>query len=247
MTLPPRVLRASQQMRQHLDAFDWSGLTPGRRNILEAFLRLAARQGYAAVTMRALGKEIHLKAPSIYSHFPGGRDEIVAESLRWDYYRFGLAALEAVADCKDGSEFFDAMVRIQLTHQLDRPESDLWDIVVASDRIGGGFLQRDIREEMDHWLRLCARMYETAAQEMGYDNVEAKVRVVMTILNGASSWCGWSGNPKDLEACAEQAIAITRSMLSLQVKESSGSLKKSRAAAGRSSRSTNSGRPVASP
>lgn len=139
MTLPPRVLCASQQMRQHLDAFDWSGLTPGRRNILEAFLRLAARQGYAAVTMRALGKEIHLKAPSIYSHFPGGRDEIVAESLRWDYYRFGLAALEAVADCKDGSEFFDAMVRIQLTHQLDRPESDLWDIVVASDRIGGDF------------------------------------------------------------------------------------------------------------
>lgn len=195
--------------------------------------------------MQALGRELNVKAPSIYSHFPNGRDEIVAESLRWHHYRFGVAALEAIEGCNDAGEFWDAMVRVHLQRQLDRPESDLWDIVVTAERIGG-FLQPETREEMHHWLRLCVQMYEAAAIEMGYDNVETKVGVVMTILNGASTWCGWSGNPEDLGACADQAVGITRAVLSLQDKSPSGSLRKSGATAKPLSRPADSDRAVSS-
>jgi AcrR family transcriptional regulator len=195
-----------------LEKFDWSDQTPGRRNILDAFLKLAASMGYSAVSMRVLSNEINLKAPSIYSHFPGGRDEIVAEALRWHYYSYGIAVLEATDGCRTPDEYWDALVTIHVTRQLERPESDLWDLVVATDRIGG-FLQPEIRKEVRNWLSICEGLYEAAALDLGCSDAKVKASVVMTLLNGSGSWCGWSGTKAHLEVCAQMGITVTRSIL----------------------------------
>lgn len=147
MTLPPRVQQACDQMRRHLDQFDWTKLTNGRRQVLETFLELATTQGFTGVTMRGLAKALDVKASSIYFHFPDGRDEIVAQSLRWHYHNWGTAILSAVENSAGASEFWDSMVRTHVKRQLELPESDLWDILVATDRICG-FLQPEIRREM---------------------------------------------------------------------------------------------------
>jgi AcrR family transcriptional regulator len=211
--LPQRVQIATREIKRQLEKFDWSDLTPGRRNILDAFLKLAGSMGYSAVSVRVLSSEVNLKAPSIYSHFPGGRDEIVAEALRWHYYRFGIAVLEATDSCQTADEFWDALVRLHVVRQLERPESDLWDLVVATDRIGQ-FLQPEIRKEVHHWLSLCEALYEAAAHDMGYSEVKVKASIVMTLLNGAGSWCGWTGEKAHLDVCAQMAIAVTRNLLS---------------------------------
>lgn len=96
-TLPVGLKQVREELEELLNRFDWSGLTAGRKNILRVFLQLATAEGYGAVTMRTLGMALNIKPPSIYSHFPGGRDEIVTESLRWHYYNFGILVLELIA------------------------------------------------------------------------------------------------------------------------------------------------------
>ena len=215
MSLPAQVQLARDELRRHLDRFDWAGQTARRREILQTFLKLATTEGYSSVTMRRLAKAIGVKASSIYFHFPAGRDEIVTESMRWHYYEWGTAFLAAVDQHDSASEIWDAMVRVHLARQLSLPESDLWDILVAMDRIGG-FLPSEIREEIDHWLHLFPRMYEAAALEMGYRNCSTAVHVVVAVLDSATSWCRWSGDEQDLKALVDHATAISRSLLSSQ-------------------------------
>lgn len=213
MSLPAQVQLARDDLRRHLDRFDWAGQTARRREILQTFLKLATTEGYSSVTMRRLAKAIGVKASSIYFHFPAGRDEIVTESMRWHYYEWGTAIVDAVDQCNSASEIWDAMVRVHLTRQLSLPESDLWDILVAMDRIGR-FLPVQIREEIDHWLHLFPRMYEAAAHEMGYRNCDTAVHVVVAVLDSASSWCKRSADQQDLVTQVKQAIAMTHALLS---------------------------------
>ncbi|AJC80829.1 TetR family transcriptional regulator protein [Rhizobium etli bv. phaseoli str. IE4803] len=217
MSLPPRVMTARNLFKQHLDQRDWSDLTPGRRRILEVFLKLATYEGYSAVTMRLLAKEANVKASSIYFHFPEGRSEIVAESLRWHYSNWGYAVLEAIDKTSSVDEFWDALVVTAAKRQISHPASDLWDLLVRMDRIGG-FLEIEFRHEIDHWLDLCAGLFETAAEEMGYLPSKRAVRAIMALLDAASTWCEWSGDPAELEACADQAVLLSRTILTSQEK-----------------------------
>ncbi|KAA5740510.1 TetR/AcrR family transcriptional regulator, partial [Acinetobacter baumannii] len=133
---PKEVLSARDQIAEHLAQFDWSSLTNGKRNVLQTFLTIASAQGYAAVTMRSLAKALNIKAPSIYSHFPDGKDDIVAEFLRWHYYNFGIAMLDVIDTIDDTEQLFNKMVNVHFTRQVTIPESELWDMLVASDRAG---------------------------------------------------------------------------------------------------------------
>ncbi|MNC15606.1 hypothetical protein D3C75_634300 [compost metagenome] len=162
--------------------------------------------------MRSLGEILNLKAPSIYSHFPGGKDDIVTECLRWHYYTFGLTLVEALSTVDNAEDFFDSMVRVHFTQQHLRPESDHWDLLVCSDRVGR-FLQDDIRGEIDDWMNLLAGLYEMAAVEMGFKNVKMKVQIIMSMLDDATAWSDWSGSPSDLPAMTDEVLKILKAIL----------------------------------
>src|SRR5262245_14296192 len=49
-----------------------------REAILEAARALYAKGGYAGVTMRAIGEQLSIRAPSLYHHFDG-KEQIFAE------------------------------------------------------------------------------------------------------------------------------------------------------------------------
>src|SRR5262245_22791589 len=209
---PPR-LRAANQLRQYLEKVDWSHLTYRRQQILEAFVSLASTNGYESVTMRRLGERVGVKAPSIYRHFEGGRDEIVTEAYRWHFYRFASALLEGVDHTNDVDEYWNSLVRVHLQRQLESPENDMWDILMASDRIGG-FLPADARDEYTEWLGLYEQMLAAAASELGYasDDVGKFVKVVVKVLDTANEWCRWDGTQNGLRLCVDQAIAISRAL-----------------------------------
>jgi AcrR family transcriptional regulator len=217
MALPPQIAHVCDKMRTHLSQFDWSAMTNGRRQILAAFLKLAIAQGYGAVTMRGLAQAVDVKAASIYFHFPGGRDEIVGETLRWHYYNWGTAILQTVESSRNAEEFWDSLVRAHVQRQIELPESDLWDIFVATNRVYG-FLRKDFHDEILDWLDLCTRMYEAAALEMGYDVGLDLARAVMKLIDNVSSWYGDAGPDGGSEVCIRRTIAITRAMLSCERK-----------------------------
>ncbi|MGW9414493.1 TetR/AcrR family transcriptional regulator [Arthrobacter cupressi] len=211
MNLSPRE-RANAAVREFLSSRDWSAQTPARRRILAAFLQLATTRGFDSVTMRTLGRELDMKAPSIYSSFPQGKDEIVAESLRWFTHTFARDLLAGAEEAKSPEEYWAALVRFHLAQQLQRPEADLWDLLVATDKVAR-FLADEVRDEVGLWMGLHADMYAAAAEEMGYELPVRTTKVIFTLLDGAGRWAGWSGSDDDLAELLDHTVALTRSIL----------------------------------
>lgn len=207
---------ARDTFAHRLEEWDWAGQGASRRHILEAFLELAIANGFNSVSMRTIANAVNIKPPSLYSHFPGGRDEIVAESLRWHFHRFGLALLEAVDHAQSAGEFWDAMVRLHFTRQVRLPESNLWDLLVATDRMAT-ILPADLRAQVDDWVSLHEHMYAAAARDMGYRQPEERVRIVVTLLEGATRWAPGQYDDVELDSMADKAVLLSRTVLSLEL------------------------------
>ncbi|BCW45222.1 TetR/AcrR family transcriptional regulator [Arthrobacter sp. StoSoilB5] len=205
---------ARDAFAHRLEEWDWAGQGASRRHILEAFLQLAIANGFNSVSMRTIANAVNIKPPSLYSHFPGGRDEIVAESLRWHFHRFGVALLEAVDQAESAGAFWDAMVRLHFTRQVTLPESNLWDLLVATDRMAT-ILPADLRAQVDDWVSLHENMYVAAAVDMGFKQPEERVRVVMTLLEGATRWASTDPDDEELTALTDRAIALSRTILEM--------------------------------
>ncbi|WP_327743469.1 TetR/AcrR family transcriptional regulator [Streptomyces europaeiscabiei] len=206
--------RAVEEFDKHLSELDWSRQSASRRAILEVFLRLATENGFNSVTMRMIAREMAIKAPSLYNHFPDGRDEIVAESLRWHFYKFGAAVLDEVRGVTDARQGWRRMVHVHLTRQIELPESNLWDLLVATDQVVH-FLPSALREEVDGWVDLYETLYRAAAEDMGFGPSVQQVKLVMTVLEGANRWAMWDGKRRSLAPLAEKANRATLALLEL--------------------------------
>lgn len=212
-----RWLSAVKDFEDHLNELDWSRQTPSQRAILEAFLRLVAENGFNAVSMRMIAKEMDLKPPTLYAHFPDGREEIVAESLRWHFYRFGTGLVDQIRDIAEPEDGWSAMVRVHVTGQVTIPESNLWDLLVATDELVH-FLPEELRKEMDDWIDLYEALYRGAAQDLGYRTPARAVKMIMTILEGASRWITWDGNEASLASSVDEAVIASRAVLGVILK-----------------------------
>ncbi|MBY4012751.1 TetR/AcrR family transcriptional regulator [Rhodococcoides fascians] len=188
MAIDSELSTSIDTFRRRLMKVDWSSQSPSRRQILEVFLVLALERGINSVSMRMIAQEIGIKAPSIYSHFPNGRNEILAEASRWHFYKFGTALLTALATCKDANQCWTAMVTVHTTRQLTLPESNLWDLLMATDKMVHT-LPSEVREEADEMVVLYENLYRAAAREMGVSEPDGVVDIVMTLLEGATRWC----------------------------------------------------------
>jgi AcrR family transcriptional regulator len=214
MTLVLRTA-AADKLRERLELYDWSGQSASRRAVLEAFLELANKNGFGSVTMRMLGRELNIKAPSLYAHFPDGRDEIVQESLRWQFWKFGVALLEALDTAADDAEsFLSTMVTVHVTRQLQLVESDLWDLLVRTDAIVH-FLPATVRDEAEMWVQLHEDMFHAVASDLGRPASATDVRMLLTVLEGATRWAPRDPSPAELAEAVGNAQRVAQMVLGL--------------------------------
>ncbi|KAF2414677.1 hypothetical protein B1729_03610 [Microbacterium sp. B35-04] len=204
---------ALEKLQATLAAFDWTGLTDGRRQILDAFLRLATTTGYSSVTMRALGKQVNVKAPSLYSHFPGGRDELVGAALRWHYSQWAEGVVEVLRATNDPKTFLDVLVDHHVRSQLTMLENDMFDLLLATDRISG-ILPAETRAEARHLVGLYDALYVGVIRDLGYEgDLSRLAAAIITVLDGVRSWSGWDGDEASLGAIVDTASQVVGAML----------------------------------
>ncbi|WP_231476439.1 TetR/AcrR family transcriptional regulator [Rhodococcus sp. UNC23MFCrub1.1] len=208
--------QALTEFARQFDTAHRDDMSPAKRRVVEAFLKLCVIHGMASVSMRTLAKELEIKAPSIYTHFPGGRDEIITESLRWHFHQFCGALVDAVVRAPDAQSFWDAMVRLHFTRQVRLPESNLWDLIVATDRTAH-ILPTELSEKVTHWVDLYESLYVAAARDMGIENSERRVKIVNTLLEGATRWFGTDGTDDEVRQGADQAVLMSRDILALPI------------------------------
>ncbi|WP_056585221.1 TetR/AcrR family transcriptional regulator [Mesorhizobium sp. Root102] len=212
MAFSDKIEAILEELRASVSTFDFSDVGSKRLGILNVFMRLAAARGYAAVTMRSIGAELKIKAPSIYSHFPNGREEITEYCLRWQSRDYAESVLATVQTARNHDELWDALVRNHCKQQLINPNNSLWDMIVASDRVGK-FLPPPLRHDMHERLNLFIRLYAAVAEALGFSNSMEKARAVMSLLDCAVIWCDWSTDPKVQTATLTKAVAFSRGVL----------------------------------
>ncbi|MDR6989157.1 AcrR family transcriptional regulator [Paenarthrobacter nitroguajacolicus] len=221
MSPTPRE-QANAAVREFLSKRDWSAQTPARKRILVAFLRLAATNGHNSVSMRTLGRELGLRAPSLYSSFPQGKDQIIAESLLWFTHGFARDLLYVVQEIRSVDDYWAALVRFHVIQQVSTPEADLLNLLVASDTVAG-FLGDDLRGELALWQSLHEEMYAAAAEEMGLAVMKQTIQVIFALLDGAAHWSAWDGTVEHLERLSDHGVALTRSLLEVGSPSRTGS------------------------
>jgi AcrR family transcriptional regulator len=116
-----------------------------RERILEAAYRLVAEQGMARTTIEDVAKDAGVSRPTIYRHFPGGKDGLFAEVVAWEAARFidelthAIAARTELAAILEelivvGAERIEAHQVLQKVLQTE-PERLLPLLVLQSDRL----------------------------------------------------------------------------------------------------------------
>jgi AcrR family transcriptional regulator len=68
-----------------------------RERILEATYVCVSRYGISKTTVEDVARQARLSRATVYRHFPGGKDELMFDTIRWETNRFFLRLAEAVA------------------------------------------------------------------------------------------------------------------------------------------------------
>ncbi|HSS09454.1 MAG TPA: TetR/AcrR family transcriptional regulator [Acidimicrobiales bacterium] len=116
-----------------------------RERILEATYACVARYGLAKTTVEDAAREAKLSRATIYRYFPGGKDQLIGDTVAWESARFFQRLAEAVADAGDFARLLeDALMfahRAIEEHAVlqkvlqTEPEKLLPHLTVGSDRL----------------------------------------------------------------------------------------------------------------
>jgi AcrR family transcriptional regulator len=118
-----------------------------RERILEATYACVARYGLGKTTVEDVAREARLSRATVYRAFPGGRDELLRETIQWEVARFFTRLAAAIEDAPDfPSRVEEALVyahRAVEEHELlqkilvTEPERLLPALTIAVERVAG--------------------------------------------------------------------------------------------------------------
>lgn len=72
-----------------------------RRRLLDATLRCIERWGLAKMSLEDVAREAGLSRATVYRYFPGGREELVHETVVWEVGRFFTRLEQEIAEEDD--------------------------------------------------------------------------------------------------------------------------------------------------
>ena len=116
-----------------------------RERVLHAALGCIEREGLAATSVEDVARAASVSRATIYRHFPGGREQLVSETVTWEVARFFARVERAISAEPD----LAARLRLALSsghralddhallHRLLRtePEAVLTELSVATDLV----------------------------------------------------------------------------------------------------------------
>jgi AcrR family transcriptional regulator len=122
-----------------------SGPAATRERVLAAALACIDANGLAATSLEDVARAAELSRATIYRHFPGGREQVLTETVSWEATRFLARVDQAIADEHDVAARIRTalaaghrgLVEHGLLHRLLRtePEAVLTELSIATDLI----------------------------------------------------------------------------------------------------------------
>jgi AcrR family transcriptional regulator len=157
-----------------------AGPASRREELLTAATRLFRERGYHAVSMEEIGAAAGIAGPSIYRHFSGKADILVAAGYRMAD-RLHLDAERALREASDAADALDRLVRSYVDTVL---RSDNLMALFTADSIG--MAERDARElvrvqraYVAEWVTLVVEL----APAIGEREARIGVHAALTVVN----------------------------------------------------------------
>lgn len=151
-----------------------------RDRILAAALGCIEVDGLAATSVEDIARRASVGRATIYRHFPGGREQVLSETITWEVGRFFAAIERAIADAPDLSARIDlafvagggALADHALLHRLLRtePEAVLTELAVATDLVLGlvvAYIAEQLEQERDAGRMIDGLDIAIAADHLG--------------------------------------------------------------------------------
>jgi AcrR family transcriptional regulator len=193
--------------------------TDTRERIIRASAELFRRQGYAGTGIKQIVAAAQAPFGSIYHHFPGGKEQIGAETIRVSGAFYGLlidAVIDPAPDLLTGVRDFFAGAAVHLR------ESDYTDAcpiaTVALEVASTNEVLRAATDEVfESWLgAFCERL-----REAGIDAASARVisLQILSLLEGAFILCRTTRSTEALDAAGQAAVVAVAAGLSTAAPE----------------------------
>jgi AcrR family transcriptional regulator len=115
----------TSSVRDERAFFVAAGDAPAKQAILQAALRLFARQGVAATSVRAIAKEAGYTNPALFKHF-AGKEELVAYLFERCYLRLGAEVQAAILGQTGFAAQLRQVVRRYVATLVEEPDAVLF-------------------------------------------------------------------------------------------------------------------------
>jgi len=182
-------------------------MTGTRQRIIDASATLMRRQGYEATGMKEIVTAASAPFGSVYHFFPGGKEQLGAETIRWsgaEYAKLLAAALDSSPDLAGGVRaFFDGAAEyLVATGYADACPIATIALEVSSH---SEVLRQACAEVFEMWANDGARRLEAGGVPAG---AARRLAVEMlALLEGAFVLCRAARDTEALRVAADAALA----------------------------------------
>jgi AcrR family transcriptional regulator len=193
--------------------------TDTRDRILDASGALFQRQGFTGTGIKQILADAHAPFSSLYHFFPGGKDELGAESIRLSgemYRQLVLAVFDAAPDLLTGIHdcFAGAAETLRVTDYADACPIATVALEVASINEP---LRLATAEVFASWITVATSRYESAGIT---EPVARELAIAMiALLEGAFVLSRAARSTEPMEAAGKAAVTAARVALDAKVSE----------------------------
>lgn len=154
--------------------------------IREAAIRLFARHGYAAVSMRQIAKDVGVQAGALYNYTPD-KQSLLYRLMR-DHMRELLAAYDALGQGGDAQDALRRFVGFHIRFHLERPDEVFIAYMELRNLTPDNFAEiEDLRRKYENALE---GILHQGQQSGLFSIADTKIATlaVIAMLNGVMTW-----------------------------------------------------------
>jgi len=182
-------------------------MTGTRQRIIDASAVLMRRQGYEGTGMKEIVTAASAPFGSVYHFFPGGKEQLGAETVRWsgaEYAKLLAAALESSPDLPAGVRtFYDGAAE----HLVATGYADACPIATIALEVSSHseVLRQACAEVFEMWIAEGTR--QLAAHGVPLGAARRLTVEMLALLEGAFVLCRAARNIEALRIAADAALA----------------------------------------
>lgn len=161
-----------------------------RSQIMASAISLFARKGYAGTSMREIAASVGIKAASLYSHCPDGKEQLLRLSLHDIFNKFLRYVTEDLRYEMTPMEQLESVVRAHVSWQLTFGEQAMaWDALVRQFGVVG-VLEDDALAQVHEKQKLYHLYVDALVSEttLFADRVPEVSTAIRTMCDQAASW-----------------------------------------------------------